>query len=67
MFSLKRTLLILSLAMLSIAAVELAAQDAAPSDVQEAKEESGNLIRRGVASLKKGAAMCRKQRKNPGI
>ena len=62
MFSLKRTVFILSIAMLSAATVKLAAQDAAPSDAQsasgaqETKEESGNLIRRGVASLKKGAA-----------
>ena len=62
MFSLKRTVFILSIAMLSAATVKLAAQDAAPSDAQpaseaqETKEESGSLIRRGVASLKKGAA-----------
>ena len=62
MFSLKRTVFILSMIALSASAFELAAQDAAPSEVQsvsgaqDAKEESGNLIRRGVASLRKGAA-----------
>ena len=59
MFSLKHTVFILSAVALSATAVQLAAQDAAPnaaSSEQKAEEEPGSLIRRGIESLKKGAA-----------